>query len=383
MVAAEVGLALVLVVSAGLMTRTVVGLMQEDLGFEADAVLTAQISLSGARYGEWADRHRFWRELGDELRESPEVISAGFGTALPLGRGPDGGSFRIEGVEWTGDGPPLDKMAVSPGYFEALGVPVIEGRPFDERDRAGSRGVVVISQSVAEQHFPEGGALGRRIRVGWWGEDFLEVVGVVGDVRFSGPDQEAAVMAYLPLEQVGAPDAIMVAKTTADPLTLTNAVRSAVLAQDRGQPIYNVRTMEDYRDDALSSRSALLSLLLGLSAIGLVISCLGVFAVTSQAVRARRREIGIRLALGATADGVLKSVLLAEGRVIAVGLGLGLLAAVAGTRVLSSFLFGVSPLDPVTLATSVVLLGTIAFLAIARPAWVASRIDPSGCLSEE
>ena len=287
-----------------MMTRTVLGLMQEDLGFSPESVLTAQVSLSGARYEEWDDRHEFWRRVGDEVRTLPGVTHAGFGTALPLGRGPDGGSFRIEGRVWSGEGPSLDKMAVSPGYFAALEIPVIEGRTFEERDRAGSRGVVVISESVAARHFPGESPVGRRIHVGWWGDDYLEVVGVVGDVRFAGPDQDAALMAYLPLAQTGAPDAILVAKTTLDPLTLTNAVRAAVLDQDRQQPIHDVRTMEDYRTGALASRSALLSLLLGLSAVGLVISCLGVFAVTAQAVRARRREIGIRLALGATSASI-------------------------------------------------------------------------------
>lgn len=274
-------------------------------------------------------------------------------------------------------------MAVSPGYFAALGIPVVEGRAFDVRDRADSPGVIMISRSAAERYFPGESAIGRRIRVGWWGEEFREIVGVVDDVRFAGPDQDVSVMSYLPMSQTGAPDALLVARTTLDPLALTGAVRSAVLEQDPGRPIHNIRSMEDYREGALGSRSALLSLLLGLSAIGLVISCLGVFAVTSQAVRARRREIGIRLALGQTSEGVLQSVLLSEGWVIALGLVGGLVTTVAVTRVLEAFLFGVSALDPMTLLMSVGLLGAVALAAVARPAWEASMIDPAGCLSSE
>ncbi len=382
MVALEVGLALVLVVSAGLMVRTVSSLMDEDLGFQPENVLTARITLPEARYPEWPQRHLFWDNLVERVRELPGVEAAGLTSALPLSRPAEGGSFQIEGRGWEhGAEPSIDKKTASPGYFSAMGIPVLEGRAFSPQDRSDSPLVTVVTESVAHRFFPNESPLGRKIQIGWWGDEFVEIVGVVGDVKQVGPDQGAEVAAYLPQTQTGAPDATLVIKATGEPYGLTSQVRSAVLDLDRGQPIYGVTTMDDLMIGSLARRTALTSLLLGLSIIALVISCLGVYAVTTQAVRGRSQEIGVRMALGASGQNVFRSVILTESKVISVGILFGLGAAAAGTRALETVLFGVTTLDPLTLIVSVTTLGGVALLAVLGPAIRATRINPAGSLA--
>ncbi len=294
------------------------------------------------------------------------------------------GSFQIEGQEWPdGEGPSIDKKSASPGYFAAMSIPVLEGRAFSPQDRLDSPLVTVVSESMARRFFPNGSPLGRKIRIGWWGNEFVEIVGVVGDVKQVGPDQGPEIAAYLPQTQTGAPDATLVIKATRDPYGLTSPVRTVVLELDQGQPIYSVTTMDDLMIESLARRTALTSLLLGLSIIALVISCLGVYAVTTQAVRGRRKEIGIRMALGASGQNVLHSVILTESRVIAVGILFGLGAAAAMTRALDTLLFGVTALDPLTLIVSVGTLGAVALLAVLGPALRAARIDPADSLTAD
>ena len=381
MVALEVGLALVLVVSAGLMVRTVSTLMDEDLGFAPENVVTARITLPEARYPEWSQRHQFWDDLVEGVRELPGVEAAGLTSALPLNQTPDGGTFQIDGREWdAGEGPSIDKKTASPGYFVTMGIPVLEGRAFSPQDRADSPLVTVVSESVARRFFPNESALGRKIRIGWWGNEFVEIVGVVGDVKQRGPDQATEIAAYLPHSQTGAPDATLVIKATRDPYSLTSSVRSVVLGLDQGQPIYSVSTMDDLMIGSMARRTALTSLLMGLAVIALLISCLAVYAMTAQAVRARGQEIGIRMALGASSETVLRSVILTESRVIAAGILLGLGAAMATTRVLETLLFGITTSDPLTLVMSVTTLAGVALLAVLGPALRAARIDPAGVL---
>jgi putative ABC transport system permease protein len=356
--------------------------MDEELGFEPENVLTARITLPEARYPEWPQRHLFWGDLMARIRGLPGVEAAGLTSALPLSRPADGGSFQIEGREWDdGEGPSIDKKTASPGYFTAMGIPVLEGRAFSSQDRSDSPLVTVVSESVARRFFPNESPLGRKIRIGWWGNEFVEIVGVVGDVKQVGADQGAEVAAYLPQAQTGAPDATLVIKVRGEPYSLTGSVRSVVLELDRGQPIYNVTNMDDLMIGSLARRTALTTLLLGLSVIALVISCLGVYAVTAQAVRGRSQEIGIRMALGASGKNVLRSVVLTESWVIAVGILFGLGAAAAMTRALETVLFGVTALDPLTLIVSVATLGGVALLAVLGPALRAARIDPAESLA--
>ena len=382
MVVVEVGLALVLVVGAGLMVRTVATLMDQELGFEARSVLTARLTLPETRYGEWADRHLFWDELSRRLHGLPGVEAVGLTGELPLAATPDGGGFSIEGLEWSGaGGPSIDKKTASPGYFEAMRIPVLQGRGFWPQDRMDSPRVTVITESFAERFFPGESPLGRKIRLGWWGDEFVEVVGVVGDVKQRGADQGAELASYLPLAQVGAPSVTVAVRTDEPPYLMAGAIRATVSDLDPGLPIYDVRSMEELLTTSLAQRTSLTSLLVGLSVIALIISCLGVFAVSAQVVRGRRQEIGIRMALGASGESVLRAVVLSELRVVALGLLFGLAATALLTRSMETLLFGVTALDPLTLALSSSLLGVVALIAVLGPALRAARTDPAGSLT--
>jgi len=384
MVAIEIGLALVLLVSAGLMVRTVSGLFAEEVGFEPAGVLTARVTLPEPRYPDGTDRVRFFNNLVERLEALPGVEAVGLTSALPLtGRG-DAGPFEIEGREWeNGDGPSIGKRSASAGYFAALGIPVLTGREFTTRDQTGTPPVTVISESTARRFFPDQDPLGKRINIDWWDSEFMEIVGVVGDVKHSSLDEGSEIAAYRPQSQIGAPDATIVIKSTGEPYSLTTPLRSAVLEADPDQPIYEVIAFDDLVKGSVARQSALTSLLLGLSIIALVISCLGVYAVTAQAVRRRGREIGIRMALGARGPEMLRSVMVAESRVIGVGILLGLVGVVLATRLLEALLFGVAPLDPPTLAVSIAALGVVALLAALGPALKASRIDPARSLRSD
>jgi predicted permease len=381
MAALEIGLALALVVSAGLMVRTVNGLAQQDLGLNPANVLTARITLPDARYAEWPERHRFWEELVERVQSIPGVEAAGLTGELPLNRTPDAGPFQIEGRQWpVGEGPSIDKKSAAPGYFAAMSIPVLEGRTFTSRDQLGSPLVTVVSETMARRFFPDEPALGKKIQLGWWGNEMVEIVGVVGDVKQRGPDQDAEIAAYLPQAQIGAPEATLVLRATGEPHALTSAIRNAVLELDPGQPIYSVTTIDDLMLVALARRTALTTLLLGLSIVALLISCLGVYAVTAQAVRGRTQEIGIRMALGASGPEVLRSVMLAESLWIVVGVLFGVVVTTFVTRALESMLFGVTGMDPFTLLVSVSILGSVAMIAVLVPARRAAGIDPAGTL---
>ncbi len=384
MVAVEVGLALVLLVSTGLMVRTVSGLLDEELGFEPQGVLTARASLPELPYPRATDRIRFFNGLVERLERLPGVEAVGLTSALPLSGRNDTGTFEIEGREWEdGDGPSIGKRSASAGYFAALKIPVLAGREFTKSDHSEALQVAVVSESLARRFFGDADPLGKRINIGWWGSEPLEIVGVVGDVKQSSLDQDAEAAAYRPQAQIPAPNATMVISTTQDPYGLVAAVRSAVLEADPNQPIYDVIALGDLVRESASRRSALMSLLLGLSIVALVISCLGVYAVTAQAVRRNGPEIGLRLALGAQGSDVLKSVMVAESKLIGLGLVLGLAGVLAATRLLEALLFGVTPFDLPTVATSAAALGGVAMLSALGPAVRASRIDPARSLQPD
>ena len=384
MVAVEVGLALVLLVTAGLMVRTVYGLLDEDLGFESQGVLTARVTLPESQYPEATDRVRFFDSLVERLESLPGAEEVGLTSALPLSGRNDTGTFEIDGKEWEdGDGPSIGKRSASAGYFAALGIPVLAGREFATRDHAEALPVTVISESAARRFFPGEDPVGKRINIGWWGSDLMEVVGVVGDVKQSSLDEGPEAAAYRPQAQIGAPDATIVIRTTGDPYGLVTSVRSAVLDADPNLPTYEVIALDDLVRGSASRQSALMSLLLGLSIAALVISCLGVYAVTAQAVRRSGREIGIRLALGARGSDVLKSVMAAESKVIGLGILMGLVGALVVTRLLGALLYGVSPFDLPTVAASVAVLGGVALLSALGPAVRASRIDPARTLRSD
>jgi putative ABC transport system permease protein len=386
LVAGELALALVLLAGAALLIRSFVALHRVDTGIEAENVLTVGLELPRSRYDGGA-AESFHAQLLERLRDRPGVAAAGVATALPLARAGGATTVDIENAATIGDEPPVAGYhLVDGGYFDALGIPVVRGRVFSPADRAGAPRVAVINETAARLFFPAGDALGRHIRLGVGYEpsdEYAEIVGVVGDVKYAGIDEPVRPDAYLAAAQFMENRAFLVVRTNADPLALLPAVREEVAALDAGLPLFDVKTMDRRVADA-TSRPRFASLLLGLfAALATVLAAIGVYGVTAFSVAARAREFGIRRALGADTLAVLLPVL-HQGLLLALaGVAVGVVGALAAGRLLASQLFGVAPSDPVTLAGVAALLLATTLLAAYIPARRAARVDPLVVLRED
>lgn len=387
LVAVQVALAVLLLAGTGLLLRSLWNLLDEELGFEPRGVLTAELSLPEARYPDDAALGRFHDELLTTLRTLPGVAHAGVVNHPPLGRWDPSGRMSVEG------GPEPHVTAsyrlVAGDYFRALGIPLLAGRTFDERDRAGAADVVVVNRALAELAWPGEDALGKRMTSGgmdkyWQEERWARVVGVVGDVRHRGPAAAPGPAAYFALRQRpgAAEDVTAVLRGEGGPEALAGAVRTAVRELDPQVPV-EVGTLEDLLSRAVADRRAALLLLGGFAVLALVLAALGIYGVVAYGVARRRRELGIRLALGARRRRLLGQVV--GGSMVSVGAGLavGAAAALTAGRLLAGMLHDVSPQDPVTLAAVLLLLATAAVLASLVPARRATRVDPAETLRAE
>ena len=384
LVAVEVALSLVLLTGAGLLVRSLMQLLQEQKGFDAANVLTFTISLQGNRYEE-AAQARFFDELLARISALPGVIDAAATNHLPLGRGDTNGGFEIEGVTYADNDPRpyAKKRIVSPAYFEALGIPLLSGRSFVQEDRQGAPDVVVISEAVAQRYWPGENPVGRRMRYNWGPGEVQEIVGVVGDVKHDGLDQPVEPMIYRPIAQFPMPGLSIIVKTRAQPLEQIAAIRTQLTELDASLPMAEVGTLESVVSASLSSRRTFMLLLAGLAVVALVVATVGVYAITAQSVAQRTREIGLRMAIGAKRRDVLRLVLGEELTVIAGGLIVGVIGALATTRLLRTSLYQVSPTDPLTFVGVSVLLLFVAVLACCLPAMRAARLDPVRALRME
>jgi putative ABC transport system permease protein len=381
LVAAEIALSTVLLSGAGLLARTVVRLLHEDTGFSTRGVLTAVVALRGTRYEEAEERSRFWRALLEQLAALPGVESAGLVSQLPL-TGDTNGGFEIVGKTFAPDDRPRGKKRFAgPGYFEAMGIPVLGGRSFQNSDRLGEPEVAVISASLAEQYWPGEDPIGRRIRFLWMTDQEQEIVGVVGDVRSDGLDQAGTGTIYLAHDQI-APNALgLVVRSSGAPLGET--IRRIVAEIDPAQPVDEIETMESIVRRSASTRTTLMALLGAFAGLALLLAAVGVYAVAAQSVASRSREIAVRLAVGAEPRRVLGRLLREELTPVGLGLVAGLLATAWATRMIAGWLYEVSERDPLTLGSVAVVLCASSLLALIGPALKATRVSPSEALRQE
>ena len=382
LVVSEVALAVVLLVSAGLLIRSFQLLRQVDTGFTTENALTMRMVLPYPKYAKQEARRAFYDEVLRKIHEVPGIESAGMITFLPL-------SFRGMNFNFSVEGQPAPSDAklpfalfrvVSPDYFRAMGIPLRRGRFFDARDSADSQPAVLVNRSLAERYWPGEDPIGKRFKIGALDSPnaWLTVVGVVGDVRQTGL-YEQKLEFYVPYAQerrsfVAPRD--LVVRTKSDPATIAAAVRQAVWSVDKDQPVSNVRTLDQVFAAAIS-QERFQALMLGLfAALALLLACVGLYGVISYAVVQRTHEIGVRMALGAQPLDVL-SLVIRQGMMLTfAGLVAGIVAGTFVTRVLSDLLFGVTPRDPLTFAGVPVLLLLVAFFACYIPARRATRIDP-------
>jgi predicted permease len=384
LVVAEVGLAVVLLVGAGLLGRSLQQLLQVSTGVRTEGVLTMRLSLSASRYEQEAELRAAMGRYLERIAALPGARHAGAELYLPFTGLKIGHSFtRADRPEPApGERPNMDLRIVAGDYFRALAVPLLRGRTFDARDNERSARVFVVNDALARRYFPDRDALGARITVSG-DKDSGEIVGIVGDVRELGPREDPSPAIYQPFAQQPVGQVTLVIRAEGDPLALAAPAAAAVREIDRHQPVADVRTLDRVLADSVARPRMIVYVLGGFAATAVLLAGLGLYGVVSYSVTQRRRDIAVRVALGAQNRDVVRPIL-REGLVLsAAGLALGLPGAVAATRAMRSLLFGVNAADPATLAAAAVFLVLVALTASYVPARRATRVDPASALQAE
>jgi putative ABC transport system permease protein len=381
LVVVETAVSFVLLIGAGLLINSFIHLRNLDPGFRVDHLLTMKIQLPELKYPDQARRSSFYTEITRRVQTLPGVQSAAIASNLPLTY--DGDSILIA-TEGRADPPPDQRRdvvtrVVGPRYFETMGIALVAGREFTEKDKEDSPWGVVISEMTARYFWPGENPIGKRLKPGTSASTsrWREVIGVAEDVRQNDFVAEPKLQMYLTYEQADwfAPNALVV-RTSVDPLSLGPAVRRTVWEIDKDQPVSDIRSMEDIVSEAVA-RQRFSMLLLGIFAsLALFLAAVGIYGVMSYSVAQRTREIGIRMALGAQRSDVLKMTIRHGLQLVFVGVVIGLAAAFVLTRVMSSLLFGVSATDPITFVAIPLLLMSVALLASYIPALRSMKIDP-------
>jgi putative ABC transport system permease protein len=394
LVTVEVALSLVLLVGAGLMVRTLWELSNVKPGFDPNSLLTMTVSIPANKFSTPTAYISFFERVLQQVRTSPGVESAGVIDDLPMG---DGGSHQPVSVEGQpvvpmADQPEVDVRLISPGYLRTMRVPLLSGRDLTDADVAGRNPAVIISESMAKRFWPNENPLGKHLTLTFYPGVAREIVGVVGDVKLDSLDETRPVATvYWPLDQIFAPPSeawrsfpmSLAVRTGADPMSAVTAVTSAVHEVDPETPVTDVISMNDLVSNTLTPQRSNMFLLAAFAGLALVLTAVGIYSVLSYAVRRRVREIGIRMALGASHSDVLKMVVIDGMKPILVGVGIGLAVALALGRVLSSLIYGVRPTDPLTFATVASLLVAVGVLATIVPAYRATRVEPVRTLRDE
>lgn len=394
MVAAQVALALVLLAGAGLLAASFRQLLAVDPGFDPEAVLTGTVVLSPARYPEESDLRQLADQALERIRTLPGVKSAGITSQIPFGLGFSDSVIFAEGhVMRPGESAiSPSRNVITPGYFETMGIELLEGRTFDRRDTADGQPVIIVDRRLARRFWPDGDALGKRMWRPTSVEDFtnpanaeyFQIVGIVEPVSLRGlvDGIDATGAYYFPLAQNPIRGIDFAVKTAGDPRALIPPVRAALAELDPEMPLFDVRTMEERIGRSLSDRRTPMLLTAVFSAVALLLAAVGIYGMLAYLVQLRTREIGIRAALGSDTGAIFRLVLREGAMVLLPGLLLGLAGAVALRRLIASQLYEVSPLDPGVLALVVAVLAAVALAACLLPARRATRIDPVVALAE-
>ncbi|HKY33330.1 MAG TPA: ABC transporter permease [Candidatus Polarisedimenticolia bacterium] len=386
LVAAEIAVCVVLLAGAGLMIRSLADLRSHDLGYDTEGILSLRVQLPSARY-EGPDQWRAYLDRTlERVRALPGVRSAGVVNYLPLSGWWGTAGFRIEGRPEPGPGdvPSADHRLATPGYFETMRIGLARGRLFTDRDDPRAPRVAIVNEALSRRHFPGEDPLGRRVRLGSGENAFsAEIVGVIRDIRHFGPGEPAHDEIYFPFAQSPWPLQCMVIRGDGDPSALASSVRAAIWSVDADQPIMHLRPLDALAAETLAVPRISGVLLAGFAALALLLAAVGVYGLMADAVAARAREIGVRVALGA-APGDVSRLFLRQGMVMTgIGLACGLAGAAALTRVLGSLLHGVAVLDPVSFGGAAAVLSAAALAACWIPARRATRLDPIEVLRSE
>jgi predicted permease len=389
LVVAEIALSVVLVVSAGLLIRSFAALNDVDLGFRPEHLVTAEFNVPAQNPEQTqAAQRQFFVPLLRQLSSTPGVISAAAVLGLPDSPGfHSNGNYIVQGqtmADFTVSAPQAGFTSVSAEYFATMGIPVVQGRAFNERDSESAPSVAIVSESLARQSFPHQNPIGRSITCGWTERSMkgMTIVGVTGDVRNSNPAEKPGPEIYMPYLQHPESDLSFVVRTTGDSASMIQTIRQVARDIDP-RAAMRATTMQNAISESIASqrfRSMLLSIFAGLA---VCLAMAGIYGVMAYAVTQRRAEVGLRMALGAERRDIVQLVLGQVARLTAIGLAAGIVGAVIATRLLRSMLFEVKPADPVTYIGMICLVAGIALLAGYLPAWRAARIEPLEALREE
>jgi len=385
LVVAELAVAVILLLGAGLLTRSFTNLMSINPGFEAHNVLTMRIELPRSSYSKPEQTAQFYTNLLQRLRDTPAVEAVGAISHSPFADYGIVAFTQIEGQPPTNrhEDKALGIGAVSDDYFRTLKIPLISGRFNDATDKADGNPVALVNNAFAHRYFPAGDAVGKRIGFGCKEALCRTIVGVVGDVKQESLTGAAAPEIFLPLSQFVMNGMTLFIRTTAEPLSLVKTVRSEVFALDKNQPIYRVQTLSQRVQETVADARALMFLLGAFALLALLLATIGVYGIISYSVGQRTHEIGIRMALGARSADVMK-LIMANGLVLTIaGIALGTVGSVVLTRFLKSLLFGVTPTDKLTFVLVGFLLLIVALLACLIPARRAAKVDPLVALKYE
>ena len=381
LIVCEVTLAVALIVAAGLLVRTVRRFQTVALGFNSEHLITMQVSLPASKYSQRDQRVAFFDRLLDHLRAVPGVIDTAASESAPASAADWTAEITIED-DVTGINEARTSgtaHVATTRYFRTLGIPLIQGREFTEEYHADRPLEVVVSESFARRYWPNGDALGKRFRAGK-NNPLATIIGIAGDLRSINPQQEEPPAFYFPYGYIGMPGLVILIRTMAPPETFAATLRAQVQEIDRDQPVYNVKTMKDILAAATSQQRLLATLLNLFGLLALLIVAGGIYAVVSQVVSQRAREIAVRMALGANTREILTMVVAQAMSLVMVGLILGLVGTFALTRWLGSLVSGLRPNDPVTFVITTLLLTTVGFIASYVPARRATKLNPSTVL---
>ena len=380
LVALQVALACVVLMGAGLMGRSLWNLLNIPTGFRANRVLTAELSLAANRYGAIGRIASFQSDVLARVATIPGVEAAGVVGYLPLSGTDNSWKPQVEGRPSLPPGDQIQYRPISPGYLEAMGIRLVAGRGFSTSDTAQAEPVVMVNDTAAKKYWQSESPLGRRIQID--GLPWRTVVGVVADVRHAGLDQDAKPELYLPYSQVPYPNTAMtlVVRSANEPIALVPTIRAVLAEIDSAVPLAKVQTMDEVVSASLGERVLRATLFSALAILALALAAIGIFGVLSYVVTQRRRELGVRLALGATPSNLVRLVFGQSAGFVGAGLGAGLVCSIALARIARSLLFGVVPADPLTLVLVSALIAAVAALATYVPARRAALTSPVSAL---
>jgi putative ABC transport system permease protein len=379
----QVALSLVLLVGAGLLIRSFAELLRVDPGFDPKNLLTMEYRLPRNKYPEPAAQARFHLQVAARAREGPGVVSAAVVSGLPFS-----GNGGTSAIALPGQPPPSERepeiltLAVSPAYFDTLGIPILRGRTFTESDGPDAPGVILVNKAMAERFWPGDDPVGKQVEF-TKAKTTATVVGVVGDAKQFAMDEKLAPQIYTSYAQNPGIFATVVARTAVEPMSLAEAVRGAVWSVDSEQPVWKVRTVESLIDSDLATARNVMALMTVFGFVALVLAALGIYGVISYSVEQRTQEIGVRMAVGASAWDVFQLVVRGGVGLALVGIAVGVIAAAGLTRLMAGLLYGVGPTDPLTFVVVPFVLTAVAVLACYVPARRATRVDPMVVLREE